>query len=142
MAAPARCRTLRSAATNARALDGNTVPTGSRNSPRRSRFSIRWAAEEGQMSTWALVPIKPRGLCKTRLASVLPPDQRLRLVRSLLRHVLSTLRATPDIDRIVLVSSERDGVADDVGMVESGGQDLNASLQSGVDHAVAAGAAT
>jgi FO synthase len=94
------------------------------------------------MSTWVLVPIKPRTLCKTRLAAVLPPDQRLGLVRALLRHVLSTLRATPGIDRIVLVSSERDGVADDVGMVQSGGQDLNASLQSGVDHAVAAGAAT
>src|SRR5277367_6028279 len=91
------------------------------------------------MSTWALVPIKPRALCKTRLASVLSPQRRLGLVRSLLRHVLSTLRATPGIDRIVLISSERDGVADDVGMVQ-GGQDLNSCLESGIDHAVAAGA--
>src|ERR1700734_328038 len=91
------------------------------------------------MSTWALVPIKPRALCKTRLASVLPADQRLGLVRALLRHVLSTLRATPGIDRIVLVSSERDGVAADVGMVQ-GGQDVNPSLECGVDPAPAAGA--
>jgi FO synthase len=93
------------------------------------------------MSTWALIPIKPRALCKTRLASVLAPDQRMALVRALLRHVLSTLRATPGIDRIALVSSERDGVSDDVGMVH-GGSDLNANLESGVAHAVAAGATT
>jgi FO synthase len=93
------------------------------------------------MSTWALIPIKPRALCKTRLASVLSPDHRMALVRALLRHVLSTLRATPGIDRIALVSSERDGVPDDIGMVH-GGNDLNTSLESGVAHAVAAGATT
>jgi FO synthase len=93
------------------------------------------------MSTWALIPIKPRASCKTRLASILAPDQRVAVVRALLRHVLSTLRATPGIDRIALVSSERDGVPDDVALI-SGGRDLNASLQCGVAHAIAAGATT
>jgi FO synthase len=94
------------------------------------------------MSTWALVPIKSRALCKTRLAPVLSPVQRVALVRALLGHVLATLRAVPGVDHIALVSSERDGVADDVGMVQDRGNDLNAGLESGVDHAIAAGAKT
>jgi FO synthase len=93
------------------------------------------------MSTWALIPIKPRASCKTRLASILSPDHRIAVVRALLRHVLSTLRATPGIDRIALVSSERDGVPDDVTLVR-GGSDLNTSLQFGITHAIAAGATT
>jgi FO synthase len=94
------------------------------------------------MSTWALVPIKSRALCKTRLAPVLSPVQRVALVRGILDHVLSTLRAAPGIDHIVLVSNERDCVADDVGMVSDAGNDLNTGLESGVAHAIAAGATT
>jgi FO synthase len=94
------------------------------------------------MTTWALVPIKPRALCKTRLASVLSPRQRLTLVRALLHHVLSTLRAAPHIQHIALVSSDRDGVADDVRLLLDDGADLNAGLESGVARAIAAGATT
>src|ERR1700722_12342933 len=94
------------------------------------------------MNTWALVPIKPRALCKTRLASQLSPSGRLDLVRALLRHVLSVLRAAPGIEHIALVSSERDGVADDVGMVQGADQDLNGDLNSGIAHAITQGAAT
>jgi FO synthase len=94
------------------------------------------------MSTWALVPIKPRAHCKTRLASVLSAHQRVALVRTLLSHVLSTLRATPEVEHIALVSSERDGVADDVPLLVDDGEDLNAGLESGVAHAIAAGATT
>src|SRR6202050_2936128 len=91
------------------------------------------------MSTWALVPIKPRALCKTRLGSVLPPAQRLALVRTLLRHVLSILRAAPDIRHIALISSERDDVADDVPLLFDDGTDLNSSLESGVARAFVGG---
>ncbi len=94
------------------------------------------------MSTWALVPIKPRAHCKTRLASVLVPHQRVALVRTLLSHVLSTLRATPEVEHIALVSSERDGVADDVRLLVDDSEDLNAGLQSGIARAIAAGATT
>ena len=94
------------------------------------------------MSTWALVPIKPRALCKTRLASVLSPARRIALVRTLLDHVLATLRATAAIDHIALVSAERDCVADDVRLLLDHGNDLNSSLESGVARAIAAGATT
>lgn len=94
------------------------------------------------MSTWALVPIKPRTLCKTRLASVLSPPQRIALVRTLLSHVLDTLRATTGVDHIALVSAERDCVADDVRLLLDHGNDLNSGLESGVARAIAAGATT
>ncbi|HEY3850858.1 MAG TPA: 5-amino-6-(D-ribitylamino)uracil--L-tyrosine 4-hydroxyphenyl transferase CofH [Steroidobacteraceae bacterium] len=94
------------------------------------------------MSTWALVPIKTRTACKTRLAPVLSPAQRLALVRKLLSRVLSTLRSTPGIDRIALLSDDRDGVADDVLQIPDAGGDLNSTLEAGVSLAISAGAAT
>src|ERR1700737_4434901 len=94
------------------------------------------------MSTWALVPIKRPDLCKTRLATVLQPREREALVRSLLLHVLATLRATPGIDHVAVVSSERDGVPDDVSLVFDEGADLNSSLEKGIERAIGAGAST
>ncbi len=94
------------------------------------------------MSTWALVPIKSRDLCKTRLASILSPVERMAIVRTMLRHVISILRATPEIDQIALVSAERDEVADDVPLMFDHENDLNKGLESGVARAIAAGAAS
>ncbi|MET0988323.1 MAG: 7,8-didemethyl-8-hydroxy-5-deazariboflavin synthase CofG, partial [Steroidobacteraceae bacterium] len=94
------------------------------------------------MSTWALIPIKPRAQCKTRLASILTAAQREALTRELLAHVLATVRAAQGIDRIALISRERGDVAEDVLLLEDRGSDLNASLESGVDQALAAGAST
>jgi FO synthase len=94
------------------------------------------------MSTWALVPIKRPDLCKTRLATVLQPREREALVRSLLLHVLATLRATPGIDHVAVVSSERDGVPDDVSLFFDEGADLNSSLEKGIERAIGAGAST
>ena len=94
------------------------------------------------MTTWALVPVKPRTLCKMRLASVLSPAERVALTRALLHHVLSVLRASPGIEHIAIVSGERDQVADDVQLLLDGGADLNSSLESAVTRAIAAGATT
>jgi FO synthase len=94
------------------------------------------------MTTWALVPVKPRTLCKMRLASVLRPAQRMALARALLHHVLSILRASPGIEHIAIVSSERDHVADDVQLLTDGGADLNSSLESALTRVIAAGATT
>lgn len=59
---------------------------------------------------WALVPVKERVACKTRLASTLSMRRRLDLVRTLLRHVIRVLLETPAIDHIGLVSPERDAM--------------------------------
>lgn len=94
------------------------------------------------MTTWALVPIKRRALCKTRLASVLNAREREEFVRSLLLRVLATLRATPGIDHVAVVSTERDTIPDDVSILPDMGTELNSSLEHGIEHALRAGAST
>lgn len=94
------------------------------------------------MRTWALVPIKPRALCKSRLASVLPPTQREALVCALLKRVLATLRSTPEIDQIALLSSGHYEVVEGVRLLPDQGSELNVSLEAGVDQAIAEGAST
>ncbi|RIK92092.1 MAG: hypothetical protein DCC73_13410 [Proteobacteria bacterium] len=68
------------------------------------------------MTCWTLVPIKARRECKTRLRQALPEDARLALVRAMLRHVLTIAAATPGIDRVAILSPERDEVDDTVAM--------------------------
>ena len=100
------------------------------------------ACRGSHVSTWALVPIKRRELRKTRLATVLEPGEREALVRSLLHHVLATLRTTPGIEHIAVVSSARDDIPDDVSLIFDEGADLNSSLDKGIEQAVGAGAST
>jgi len=92
------------------------------------------------MSIWALVPVKARVACKTRLASRLTPAQRLALVRAMLDHVLDVLRAVPALDRIALVSPERDGVANDVLLLPDPDRGLNACLDAALQEVAARGA--
>jgi 2-phospho-L-lactate/phosphoenolpyruvate guanylyltransferase len=92
------------------------------------------------MSCWALVPIKGRVDCKSRLAGVLPAAARLALVRGMLRHVLETLRATPGVNHVALVSCERDVVPADFVLLPDRGRGLSACLTDAADAAVKRGA--
>lgn len=94
------------------------------------------------MTCWALAPIKARQECKTRLRQALPEDARLALVRAMLRHVLTTAAATPGIDRVAILSPERDEVADTVAMFMDDGRGLNAALQNALLELQARGAMT
>lgn len=60
------------------------------------------------MTTWALVPVKARSAGKQRLATVLPEPARAQLVRVMLRHVLGVLATCGEIDKILVMSPERD----------------------------------
>lgn len=60
------------------------------------------------MSTWALVPIKGFDHAKSRLSDVLGPEERARLARELLEHVVSVLREAPEVDEIAVVSDSDD----------------------------------
>lgn len=80
----------------------------------------------------ALVPVKKRSHCKTRLAQHLQPSARLMLVRSMLNHVVHCLRNISAIERVVVVSEERDQLADNVELLADRGDELNSSL----DHAL------
>ncbi|MFL6632081.1 MAG: 2-phospho-L-lactate guanylyltransferase [Massilia sp.] len=92
------------------------------------------------MTCWALVPVKARVNCKTRLAGVLTPEQRLALVRKVLAHVLATLQSIPRIDHVAVVSPERDWIPDSIEVLPEKGSDLNTSLTCAVAMARARGA--
>ena len=55
---------------------------------------------EKQAPTWALVPLKSRERVKSRLATVLSPEQRVRLFFALAERVIQALHATRGIDSV------------------------------------------
>jgi 2-phospho-L-lactate guanylyltransferase len=81
-------------------------------------------------SCWALVAVKQRAECKARLAARLTADARLALQRLMLDRVLGALRAARTIDRIAVVSPERDTVPSDIVVLEDAGHGLNAALEA------------
>jgi 2-phospho-L-lactate guanylyltransferase len=59
----------------------------------------------------ALVPLKRLDYAKTRLASVLDPPTRRRVMHALLDHTLDQVRAAPSIRSVTLVSSDPEAEA-------------------------------
>ena len=55
---------------------------------------------------WAIVPVKTLALAKSRLASVLPPDIRMRLLVTMLEDVLELLLGKPAVDRVLVVTAD------------------------------------
>jgi 2-phospho-L-lactate/phosphoenolpyruvate guanylyltransferase len=92
------------------------------------------------VSCWALVPIKERAACKTRLDTVLSPDPRYRLVCALLEHVLDTLRDSPGVNHIALVSPERDSVSTDIELLDHSRSGLNEDVSRALIEAARRGA--
>src|SRR5687768_5713712 len=58
-----------------------------------------------QTPTWALVPLKSPEHAKSRLAGVLSSEHRARLFYALAERVITTLRATPGIDAVAVVTA-------------------------------------
>ena len=80
--------------------------------------------------TWtALVPIKAPADRKTRLAPYLSPAEREVLTDDMLAHVAEVLRASPSVERAILLSPEppEDGFD---GWIADEGRGLNAELQA------------
>jgi len=78
----------------------------------------------------ALVAIKARAQCKSRLAEVLAPAARLQLVRAMLDAVISAARGAQTLHQIVVVSPERDCVAAEIPVLADTGGGLNAALSA------------
>jgi 2-phospho-L-lactate/phosphoenolpyruvate guanylyltransferase len=78
----------------------------------------------------ALVAIKARAHCKTRLAEVLAPAARLQLVRAMLEAVLSAARGAQTLRQILVVSPERDCVAAEIPVLADSGGGLNGALSA------------
>ena len=90
---------------------------------------------------WAIVPLKYFADAKSRLASVLSPQERQLLVRHMARDVLSALQATAGLAGILLVSRETEvqALAPEFGaelFVEPAGVDLSRSVILASQHLV------
>lgn len=85
------------------------------------------------MSVWAIIPVKPLNRAKSRLASVLTPQQRHHLAEMMFRHVLETLQNTPQIMGTLVISRDNKALAiareyDARTVQESGAPELNAAM--------------
>jgi 2-phospho-L-lactate/phosphoenolpyruvate guanylyltransferase len=78
----------------------------------------------------ALVAIKARAHCKSRLAEVLAPAARLQLVRTMLDAVIHAARSTQTLRQILVVSPERDCVPTQIPVLADTGGDLNDALSA------------
>jgi len=76
----------------------------------------------------ALIAIKERARCKTRLAGSLAPASRIELVRSMLAAVLSAARGARTVRQIIVVSPERDSVPAEIPVLADTGESLNGAL--------------
>lgn len=76
----------------------------------------------------ALIAIKERLRCKTRLSEALTPSARLQLVREMLTAVLSAARGAQTVRQIIVVSPERDSVPAEVPVLADTGECLNGAL--------------
>jgi 2-phospho-L-lactate guanylyltransferase len=99
------------------------------------------------MTTWAIVPVKPLRLGKSRLSDVLSDDERARLNRMFLERTLGVLRSVPDIQQILVVSRDPAAlaIAREYGartVLEDGSQELNLALKRATTFALAYSAAS
>jgi 2-phospho-L-lactate guanylyltransferase len=80
--------------------------------------------------TCALIAIKARAQCKSRLAEILTPAARLQLVRTMLDAVLVAARGAQTLRQILVVSPERDCVPAEIPVLADTGGGLNGALSA------------
>jgi len=90
------------------------------------------------MSRWALIPIKGFDRAKSRLSDVLAPLERAQLARDLFEHVVSVLRASPEIDDIAVVSDSVEACehAEHLGLLALADADGSRGLADVIDSAL------
>lgn len=92
------------------------------------------------MSCWVIIPVKPQGQGKLRLAEVLDGDARNRLVRGMLERVLDAVSAARFVDRICILGASRHGLPSAHVLLQDCGGGLNPALTQALAEAVAGGA--
>ncbi len=85
------------------------------------------------MTIWAIVPVKPLRLGKSRLSGVLSDEERAILNRMFLEQTLDVLRSTPVVSQTLVVSRDPAGlaIAREYGartVLEDGNPNLNSAL--------------
>jgi 2-phospho-L-lactate guanylyltransferase len=76
----------------------------------------------------ALIAIKARAHCKTRLTASLAPAARVELVRSMLSAVLTAATHAQSIRQVIVVTPERDAVPAHIPVLADSGRGLNFAL--------------
>lgn len=92
------------------------------------------------MTCWAIIPVKAADTAKLRLAAVLSPGERARLVAAMLDHVVATCGAANHVGQTCLVGPSRHGLPSELALLDDPGIGLNAALTSALDQAEAGGA--
>ena len=85
------------------------------------------------MSTWVIIPVKPLNRAKSRLATVLSPEQRHQLAESMFRHVLDVVRHVPQVIGTLVISRDNRALSiareyDAKTVQETGTPELNSAL--------------
>jgi 2-phospho-L-lactate guanylyltransferase len=85
------------------------------------------------MTNWAIIPVKPLARAKSRLSTLLSPEERQVLAERLMRHVLTTVSAARGIHGVLVISRDPHALAlaRDLGantVQESGTAELNSAL--------------
>jgi 2-phospho-L-lactate guanylyltransferase len=85
------------------------------------------------MSIWAIIPVKPLRLAKSRLSSILTPEERQQFAEAMLRHVLDVLNAVPQVTGTLVISRDNHALAlarehGAKTVQESGAPELNVAL--------------
>lgn len=86
------------------------------------------------MPVWAIVPVKPLRLGKSRLSGVLTDDERANLNRRLLLHTIKCLRQIREIHQVLVISRDQQALslARQLGarsVQETTGSQLNRALE-------------
>ena len=55
---------------------------------------------------WGVVPVKPFGVAKRRLAPLLSPEERSRLARAMFEDVLSSIAGAPSLVGLTVVTTD------------------------------------
>jgi 2-phospho-L-lactate guanylyltransferase len=92
------------------------------------------------LSCWVIIPVKPPGEGKLRLAGVLDGAARNRLVDAMLDQVLDSVSAARFVDRICILGASRHGQSTAIPLLGDPGGGLNAALTQALAEAGAAGA--
>lgn len=94
------------------------------------------------MTIWAIVPVKPFLVSKSRLSGVLTPQERAGLSREFLGHALDVLARAPAVSQTLVVSRDPAALAlahsrQARTVTEAGAPDLNAALRRATQVAAA-----
>ena len=92
------------------------------------------------MSCWALLALKPPGQGKSRLAGVLTPPARERLIDSMLERVVDTLHAAREVAAVAVVTRERRVLPPELLALPDAGLGLNGAVAAGARTLAALGA--